>query len=81
MTKSWLRINPDFADYNFAHFAVYESLLVSDIPCQHLRDACKLESFCPPFRRRVGEYTVLQNIYLYWIYAASNLGNICQLNI
>ena len=24
---------------------------------------------------------IFKNIYLYWIYAANNLGNICQLNI
>ena len=24
---------------------------------------------------------IYENIYLYWIYAANNLGSICQLNI
>ena len=51
-------------------------MLVLDISCQHLGDACKLESFCAPLGHRVGEYTILQNIYLYWIYAAKNLGKI-----
>ena len=41
---------------------------------QHFGDACKLESFC-------AEYSFLQHLYLSWIYAASNLGNECQLNI
>ena len=42
--------------------------------CQHFGDACKLKSFC-------AEFSFLQNLYLYWIYAANNLGNECQLNI
>ena len=29
----------------------------------------------------VGECTFLENAYLYWIYAANNLGSMCQLNI
>ena len=49
-----------------------------DISCQPLGDECKLEGFCVPFGHRVGECTFLENVYLYWIYAANNLGSMCR---
>ena len=51
------------------------------ISCQHLGDECKLEGFCVPFGHRVRECTFFENVFLHWICAANNLGNICQLNI
>ena len=52
-------------------------MLVLDISCQYLGDECKLEGFCAPFGRRVGECTFLK------LYSSitNDLGNICQLNI
>ena len=45
-------------------------------------DECKLDSFCTPFGRRVGEYMyIFQIICLYWIYATNNFWSICKLNI
>ena len=51
-------------------------MLVLDISCQHLGDECKLESFCAPFGRGVGECTFLEYISVeyicwYWIYHAN----------
>ena len=49
-------------------------MLVLDISCQQLEDECKLEDF---FGHRVGECKFLENVYLYWIYAANDLGSMC----
>ena len=56
-------------------------MLLLNISYQHLGDECKLEGFCVPFGHRVGECTFLENVYLYWIYAANNLGSIIQSDI
>ena len=46
--------------------------------CQHLGDECKLEGFCTPFGRRVGEYTFL-NIMLVLNISCQHLGEECKL--
>ena len=62
---------PSGAGIGNIHFRIY--MLALNISCQHLGDECKLEGFCAPFGRRVGEYTFL-NIYVGIEYIMPTLG-------